>query len=124
MITQLDYKTQETFYDIVSYFSFFVIFASGLGLSAFAPEYINDLNYFLMLYVAIILIWRFHPFRATPKFTNLDRKIAFTAGCFILTTNFLNKYSHHLDLMGYLNSINSLDALDSLDFLVEAAEVL
>ena len=98
MIIPADYKTQEAFYDIVSYFSFFLIFASGLGLSAFAPKYVTELNYFLMLYVAVILIWRFHPFRTTPKFTNLDRKIAFTAGCFILTTNFLNKYSPYLNL--------------------------
>ena len=112
MITHIDYKTQEAFYDVVSYFSFFLIFASILGLSAFAPEYVSDLNYFLMLYVAIILIWRFHPFRVTPKFTNLDRKIAFTAGCFILTTNFVNKYSPYLTLT------------DSLDLLVEATEVL
>lgn len=98
MITPVDYKTQEAFYDIVSYSSFFLIFASGLGLSAYAPKYVTELNYFVMLYVAIILIWRFNPFRVTPKFTNLDRKIAFTAGCFILTTNFLNKYSAYLNL--------------------------
>lgn len=111
MIIPEDYKTQEVFYDVVSYLSFFLIFLSGLGFSAFAPEYLGDLNYFLMLYVAIILIWRFHPFRKTPKFTNLDRKIAFTAGCFILTTNFLNKYSPYLNLS------------DSLDPLVETVGI-
>lgn len=96
MINPLDYKTQETLYDIVTYFSFFLIFLSGLGLSTYAPEYLSELNYIVMLYISIILIWRFHPFRVTPKFTNLDRKIAFTAGWFILTTNFLNKHITHL----------------------------
>jgi hypothetical protein len=38
------------------------------------------------------LIWRFNPFRTYYEFTDLDRKIAFSSGLFILTTTTLNKY--------------------------------
>ena len=37
-------------------------------------------------------MWRFHPFRTNYEFTDLDRKIAFSAGLFILTTTALNEY--------------------------------
>jgi hypothetical protein len=37
-------------------------------------------------------MWRFNPLRGHYEFTDLDRKIAFSAGLFILTTTALNKY--------------------------------
>ena len=37
-------------------------------------------------------MWRFNPFRTYYEFTELDRKIAFSAGAFILTTTVLNQY--------------------------------
>jgi hypothetical protein len=37
-------------------------------------------------------MWRFNPLRTHYEFTDLDRKIAFSAGLFILTTTALNQY--------------------------------
>ena len=37
-------------------------------------------------------MWRFNPLRTHYEFTDLDRKIAFSAGAFILTTTALNQY--------------------------------
>ena len=37
-------------------------------------------------------MWRFNPLRSEYEFTDLDRKIAFSAGAFILTTTALNQY--------------------------------
>jgi hypothetical protein len=37
-------------------------------------------------------MWRFNPLRTHYEFTDLDRKIAFSAGVFILTTTALNQY--------------------------------
>jgi hypothetical protein len=37
-------------------------------------------------------MWRFNPVRTHYEFTDLDRKIAFSAGAFILTTTALNQY--------------------------------
>jgi len=37
-------------------------------------------------------MWRFNPLREKYEFTELDRKIAFSAGAFILTTTALNQY--------------------------------
>jgi len=57
----------------------------ALGLSANAPEYLSMLEYFIKIYISVFLIYRFNPFRQVT-FTDLDVKIAFNAGWFLLTT--------------------------------------
>ena len=47
-------------------------------------------------------MWRFNPLKQTYEFTDLDRKIAFSAGVFILTTTILNTYLNNIkDLIKY-----------------------
>ena len=82
---------QERFFDIFIYVSYSLILISALGLSKTAPEYLNDLDYYVRIYVCLFLIWRFNPF-VHVSFTELDRKIAFSGGLFILTTTALNAY--------------------------------
>jgi hypothetical protein len=83
---------QETFFDLFIIISYILIFISFLGLSQNASTFLNSLDYYIRIYICLFLIWRFNPFRTIDKFTNLDRKIAFSAGLFILTTTALNSY--------------------------------
>ena len=85
-------KFQERIFDIAIYISYALIILSYLGLSKYNPAFLNDINNYLRIYICLFLLWRFNPFRHLEKFTNLDRKIAFTAGFFILTTTVLNNY--------------------------------
>lgn len=91
MIKQL-HKWQERLFDLFIYSSYFLIIISSLGLSQTAPKYLQSLDYYVRIYICLFLIWRFNPFRTYYEFTNLDRKIAFSAGLFILTTTALNNY--------------------------------
>jgi len=61
----------------------------ALGLSVKAPEYLDTLQYYVKLYVSLFLMYRFNPFRRV-RFTNLDAKIAFTAGALLFTTTYIN----------------------------------
>jgi len=65
---------------------------SALGFSESAQKYIEEIDYYIRIYICLFLMWRFNPLRSHYKFTNLDAKIAFTAGFFILTTTALNQY--------------------------------
>jgi hypothetical protein len=56
-----------------------------LGISVNAPQYLDELQYYVKLYVSLFLIYRFNPFRRV-KFTGLDAKISFSAGIFLLAT--------------------------------------
>ena len=83
---------QEWVFDLVIIISYLLILISFFGISTLAPKYINDLDYYIRIYICLFLLWRFNPFRKIKKFTELDRKIVFTAGFFILTTTALNEY--------------------------------
>jgi hypothetical protein len=67
--------------------SFYILYAvSILGFSRNASDYIQTLDYYVKIYVSLFLIYRFNPLRSRIQFTELDRKIVFSAGLFILTT--------------------------------------
>lgn len=81
---------QEKIWDFVFYFSYFLYFLFVIGFANNAPEYLIPLNYYVQIYVSLFLIIRFNPF-SKVKFTELDKKIAFTGGIFIVSTTILNK---------------------------------
>jgi len=74
------------FFIIVSYI---LVVVSFFGLYDSAPLFLSKLEYYIRVYVCLFLIWRFNPLRTHFEFNELDRKIAFNAGLFILTTTFL-----------------------------------
>jgi len=86
------YDLQENIFNVFIYISYALIFISAIGLSESAPKYLNDLDYYVRIYICLFLLWRFNPIFPLKKFTDLDRKIAFSAGLFILTTTVLNNY--------------------------------
>jgi hypothetical protein len=83
---------QENLFNIFIYVSYILMILSAFGLSQTAPTYLQSLDYYVRIYICLFLIWRFNPFRRHYEFTDLDRKIAFSAGVFILTTTALNQY--------------------------------
>lgn len=83
------HKHQEIIVDVIIYISYLLYLLTFLGLSSQAPNTLNTLNFYFRLYICLFLILRFNPFLTFGKFTNLDRKISFSAGIFILTSNYL-----------------------------------
>ena len=86
------YYFQNIFFNLFITVSYLLLFISLLGISQTASEYLVHLSYYIRIYICLFLIWRFNPFRRDYEFTDLDRKIAFSAGLFILSTTALNKY--------------------------------
>lgn len=101
------HRFQDRIYDIVVYVTWFLYIIIALGLSANAPEYLDDLQNFIKLYVSLFLIYRFNPFRRV-KFTGLDAKIAFSAGVFLLATTAINSVLHNYlsELKQYIEWLN------------------
>ena len=95
------YLLQKHGFSVIIYLTWFLYFAILLGLSANAPQYLNDLQYYVKIYVSFFLILRFNPFRRT-RFTELDASIAFSAGVFLLTTTAIDKI-----LITYLKQIKA-----------------
>ncbi len=90
-INEKIFKLQHNLFIFFILVSYVLIVAVYLGLSSSAESYLQIIDYYMRIYICLFLIWRFNPFR-TVVFTELDRKIVFSAGLFILTTTALNQY--------------------------------
>ena len=51
-----------------------------------APTYLEQVDYYLKLLIAVLLVLLFNPITGTKTFTKFHRDIAFSAGFFMLTT--------------------------------------
>ena len=90
---------QINVFNIIIYLTWILYIAILFGVSSKAPQYLDDLQYYVKIYVSLFLIYRFNPFRRV-KFTGLDAKIAFSAGVFLLATTTVNSI-----LQNYLSII-------------------
>jgi hypothetical protein len=93
------HRFQSKMYEIIVYITWALYIAVAFGLSTNAPEYLDDLQSYVKIYVSLFLIYRFNPFRRV-KFTELDARIAFSAGIFLLATTAINSF-----LKRYLETI-------------------
>jgi len=101
MLSKKIYDVQNRAFDIFIYISWILYFAILFGVSVNAPTYLDTVDYYAKLYVSLFLLYRFNVFRKVT-FTDLDRKIAFSAGVFLFATTALNQV-----LTQYLDPIKS-----------------
>lgn len=89
------YSIQNNAFNYIIFISYFLYFIIALGLSNTAPKYLHTLEFWVKIYVSLFLIYRFNFFQKI-KFSDLDRKVAFSAGLFLLSTTIfgqvLNNY--------------------------------
>jgi hypothetical protein len=81
----LQYKTVT----ILSYIFKFGFFLYITGLLTYKPPFLLQINFCLKILVALFLIYRFNSHRNHQiRFTELDRKVASSAGLYILVVSF------------------------------------
>lgn len=85
------YTIQEQVFIISVFLSYCLYIIVSLGIYYLNPIYLNILNEFIRIYVCFFLIIRFNPFKKEIILTSLDKRIAFSAGVILFTTNFLSK---------------------------------
>jgi hypothetical protein len=99
MLSKKIYDVQNRGFDIFIFISWMLYFAVLLGVSVNAPSYLDNVDYYAKIYVSLFLLYRFNVFRKVT-FTELDRKIAFSAGVFLFATTALNQVlTQYLDLI-------------------------
>ena len=108
MAKQLDKLTSFQYYVFTfSIILTYVLFISMiLGISFLNnPKYLTTLEYYLQIYIGLFLMWRFNYFR-NPEFTVLDKKIAFSAGVFLLIATIVNSAikTHFKEIQTYIQS--------------------
>jgi len=90
MLSKKIYDVQNKAFDIFIFTSWVLYFAILFGVSINAPSYLDNVDYYAKIYVSLFLLYRFNVFRKVT-FTELDRKIAFSAGVFLFATTALNQ---------------------------------
>ena len=95
-------KIQNTAFNIFIITSYLLYILFAVGLFSRAPQYLETLDYYVKIYISLFLLFRFNPFRDI-NFTELDRKIAFSAGIFLFTTTAVNQM-----LIKYLNNAKQI----------------
>jgi hypothetical protein len=88
------YKIQDTAFNIFIITSYLLYSLFAFGLFTSAPQYLERLDYYVKIYISLFLLWRFNPFKKI-EFTELDRKISFSAGIFLFTTSAVNQILVH-----------------------------
>lgn len=83
------YKIQDTLFNIFIIISYLLL---ALIISGYkdANVYLQNIDYYVKIIISICLIYKFNRFR-TLKFTDLDRKLAYSAGIMLLTTTTINQ---------------------------------
>ena len=96
------YNIQNTIFNYIIFLSYFLYIIIALGVSAKAPQYLEVIQYWVKIYISIFLMYRFNFFRKI-HFTDLDRKVVFSAGLFLFSTTIINQI-----LTKYLIQVKSL----------------
>jgi hypothetical protein len=86
------YETQDYIFDIANNVMFTLLFVSYIGVWSLAPDYLEMLRMGVQLYVSLFLIVRFNPYVKRVKFSELDRKVAYSAGIFMFMSTIIAKY--------------------------------
>lgn len=88
-------KIQEYMFDIFIIFSWSILVLIVLGVFHGKPTYFHYIEIFVKIYIGIFLMIRYNPFKIPGmefKFTELDRKIIFSAGLIILSSSLFKEY--------------------------------
>ena len=89
----LSEKNQMNAFITITTITYILYFGSFFGLlSSSTSQYITTIHKYMEIYVSLFLVYRFNPFRINKTFSDLDRKIAFTAGTFLLMTSTIGLY--------------------------------
>jgi len=84
-----------TFFSFITKLSV-VLFIVGFFQSK--PTYIVQFNFVVKVILALFLIYRFNNYRKHKiEFTELDRKVCYSAGIYIILISFFDLINHYLD---------------------------
>lgn len=82
------YKRIFLSFNYLTYLLYFVVY---FNIWQTAPIYLDNINFFLKIYVSLILVYFFHPFRKI-KFDVFHQKLIFSAALFILSSVSLSAF--------------------------------
>lgn len=84
------YKLQQNIFIYALNISYILYFLAILGVGYTAPRHLSTLRGFLKIYIGLLLVGLYNPLTYKErKFTDIDRKLVFSAGVFLLLSTTL-----------------------------------
>ena len=90
------YETQDYLFDIAHKVMLALLVVSYIGVWNLAPEYLEMLRMIVQIYISLFLVIRFNPYVKRASFSELDRKVAYSAGIFIFMSTIIAKYVKYM----------------------------
>ena len=96
-------KLHENVFLYLLYLSWFIYGIALVGVSLLAPQYFSILKNILKIYISLFLIIKFNIYNKDNDYmSKFDKRIAFSAGIFLLLTttltDFVEKGIHQINL--------------------------
>ena len=92
------YNFELTFLRGLKIVNYLCVFLFIIGFFQDKPSFLIDFNTFFKVILALFLIYRFNDYRKNPiKFTELDRKICYSTGIFIILISFIDYITYNID---------------------------
>jgi hypothetical protein len=95
------YNLEHAFITYFSYITKVITFLFIIGFFNKKPSSFIEINFFIKVIIALFLIYRFNKYREKVVFTELDRKVVYSAGMYILTISFIDIIEHYI---GFIRS--------------------
>ena len=90
------YHAELQFLKIFEWLSKITLFLFFIGFFQNKPSLFVEFNFIVKLVLALFLIYRFNSYRKTKiEFTELDRKVCYSAGTYILMISFIDLIDHY-----------------------------
>lgn len=92
------YNFELKFLKFFSFITKLTVVLFIIGFFQSKPVYMIQFNFFVKIILALFLIYRFNNYRKLKiEFTELDRKVCFSAGIYIILISFLDLINHYTD---------------------------
>lgn len=82
MLSRIDEKLWKTGWYI--YYPLYIL--SLVGFNLVAPKYLSYFSAIVKVYISLLLLWKFNPFKNPKPVSAYDREVIFSAGIFLLLT--------------------------------------
>lgn len=85
----------QTIFLWTNYFIYLMYFFIYFNIWTSAPIYLDDARYYFKLYISLLLLYFFNPFY-NLRMNNFHKRVAFSAGFFLITTTSFEALLEHL----------------------------
>jgi len=82
-------NTSITIYTYLKYLFYILLVITIFTTNQYAPEFLDEINTVIKLFICIFLIYRFNPYFGTDNFDEFDKTIVFDSAFYLLSTTLI-----------------------------------